>query len=456
MFERPRGGERALLVRIGLGAPVEHEDLEEFSQLADSAGVQVVATVTGRRDRPEPRFFVGSGKADEIKRAAIDHCAAVILVDHALTPSQERNLEKLTGLRVLDRNALILDIFAQRARSHEGKLEVELAQLRHLSSRLVRGWTHLERQKGGIGLRGPGETQLETDRRLLGERVRVLGKRLEKLKQQRETGRQRRVEIPIPSVALVGYTNAGKSTLFRALTGADAYVADQLFATLDPLVRRVSLPGGAPVVLADTVGFIRELPHELVAAFQSTLTEAREATLLLHVVDASDPRRDERIEQVNAVLAEVGAGELPQIRVFNKIDRLELAPHLERDADGTVSSVWISAVRGAGLDTLLTGIAERLSRFARLRSLTVSAARAGAIRARLFAAGVVRGETVRPDGSLELLAMLPDSEAGELARLSGVEIADPSVMAPTCASDGGYLQSLSTVGATEGTAPAHK
>lgn len=456
MFERPRGGERALLVRIGIGAPVEHEDLEEFSQLADSAGVQVVATVTGRRDRPEPRFFVGSGKAEEIKRMADDHCAAVILVDHALTPSQERNLEKLTGLRVLDRNALILDIFAQRARSHEGKLEVELAQLRHLSSRLVRGWTHLERQKGGIGLRGPGETQLETDRRLLGERVRVLGRRLEKLKQQRETGRQRRVEIPIPSVALVGYTNAGKSTLFRALTGADAYVADQLFATLDPLVRRVSLPGGAPVVLADTVGFIRELPHELVAAFQSTLTEAREATLLLHVIDASDPRRDERIEQVNAVLAEVGAGELPQIRVFNKIDRLELVPHLERDADGTVSSVWISAVRSAGLDTLLTAIAERLSRFARLRSLTVSAARAGAIRARLFAAGVVRGEAVRPDGSLELLALLPDSEAGELARLSGVEIADPPVMTPTCASDGGYLQSLSTVGATEGTAPAHK
>lgn len=440
MFERPRGGERALLVRIGIGAPVENEDLEEFGQLAESAGVEVVATVTGRRERPEPKFFVGSGKAEEIQRAAVEHCAAVILVDHALSPSQERNLEKLTGLRVLDRNALILDIFAQRARSHEGKLEVELAQLRHLSSRLVRGWTHLERQKGGIGLRGPGETQLETDRRLLGERVRVLSRRLEKLKQQRETGRQRRVEIPIPSVALVGYTNAGKSTLFRALTGADAYVADQLFATLDPLVRRVTLPGGAPIVVADTVGFIRELPHELVAAFQSTLTEAREATLLLHVIDASDPRRDERIDQVNAVLTEVGAGDLPQIRVFNKIDRLDQAPRIERDGEGQVSSAWISAARQVGLEGLMGAIAERLSCFARLRTLHVSPARAGVVRARLFAAGVVRGERVDADGSLELLALLPDGEAGELARMPGVEVRDPSEASATCAPDGVYLQ----------------
>jgi GTP-binding protein HflX len=326
VFDRPRGGERAVLVRLGIGAPVDQEDLDEFAQLAESAGVSAATTITGRRDRPDPRYFLGSGKAEEVRDAVRDSCAEVVLVDHALSPSQERNLEKLVGVRVLDRSALILDIFAQRARSHEGKLEVELAQLRHLASRLVRGWTHLERQKGGIGLRGPGETQLETDRRLLGVRVKVLSKRLEKLQQQRETGRQRRVEIPIPSVALVGYTNAGKSTLFRALTGADAYVADQLFATLDPLVRRVDLPGGSPIVIADTVGFIRELPHELVAAFRSTLTEAREATLLLHVIDASDPRREERIEQVNAVLAEVGAGELPQVRIFNKIDRLGDTP----------------------------------------------------------------------------------------------------------------------------------
>jgi len=450
VFERPRGGEKAVLVRLGLGAPVEQEDLDEFAQLAESAGVSVAATVTGKRDRPDPKYFVGSGKADEIRQVAVDTCAEVILVDHALSPSQERNLEKLTGLRVLDRIALILDIFAQRARSHEGKLEVELAQLRHLSSRLVRGWTHLERQKGGIGLRGPGETQLETDRRLLGERVRVLSKRLEKLQLQRETGRQRRVEIPIPSVALVGYTNAGKSTLFRSLTGADAYVADQLFATLDPLVRKVELPGGTPVVLADTVGFIRELPHELVAAFRSTLTEAREATLLLHVIDASDPRRDERIEQVNAVLTEVGAGDLPQIRVYNKIDRLELAPHVERDAEGQVASVWISAVKHRGLALLLEAIAERLALFARVRRIRAAASQAGQLRARLYSAGAIRAEQVAEDGSIEWSAAIPDGEAAALARLPGVTVEAlaplvlPSGEHTTCVADRGYLQSTPT------------
>src|SRR5690348_12383122 len=306
---------------------------------------------------------MGSGKADEVRVVAEDHAADVILVDHALSPSQERNLEKLTGKRVLDRNGLILDIFAQRARSFEGKLEVELAQLRHIGSRLVRGWSHLERQKGGIGMRGPGETQLETDRRLIAQRVRVLTRRLEKIKQQRETGRQMRAAMPVPWIALVGYTNAGKSTLFRALTGADAYVADQLFATLDPTVRRITLPGGTPVVAADTVGFIRELPHELVAAFQSTLTEAREATLLLHVIDASDPRRDAHIAQVNEVLAEIGADSIPQIIVYNKIDRLEVSPRVDRDADGRATTVWISAEQRLGLDLLAGAIAERISRF---------------------------------------------------------------------------------------------
>ena len=429
-----------MLVRLGLGMPVEQEDLDEFVQLAESAGVLAAATVTGRRDRPDPRFFVGSGKAEEIRVIVEDTCAEVVLVDHALSPSQERNLEKLVGVRVLDRSSLILDIFAQRARSHEGKLEVELAQLRHLASRLVRGWTHLERQKGGIGLRGPGETQLETDRRLLGGRVKVLSKRLEKLQQQRETGRQRRVEIPIPSVALVGYTTAGKSTLFRALTGADAYIADQLFATLDPLVRRVHLPGGSPIVIADTVGFIRELPHELVAAFRSTLTEAREATLLLHVIDASDPRREERIDQVNAVLAEVGAGDLPQIRVYNKIDRLGDTPRVERDAEGQPSSVWVSAAQSQGLEGLLGAVALRLSRHARLRGLRVPAREAGALRARLYAAGVVRSETVLPDGGLEWLVQLPDHEALELAGRSGVELFDAQ---QPCATGERYLQSTS-------------
>ncbi len=430
-----------MLVRVGLGGPVEQEDLDEFSQLAVSAGVQPVATITGRRDRPEPKFFIGSGKADEVRQVVVDAGADVVLVDHALSPSQERNLETLICKRVLDRNSLILDIFAQRARSHEGKLEVELAQLRHIASRLVRGWTHLERQKGGIGLRGPGETQLETDRRLLGERVKVLTRRLDKLKQQRETGRQRRVEIPIPSVALVGYTNAGKSTLFRALTGADAYIADQLFATLDPLVRRIELPGGSPIVVADTVGFIREIPHELVAAFQSTLTEAREATLLLHVIDASDPRRDERIEQVNAVLAEIGAGDLPQIRVFNKIDRLQDTPQLERDTLGQPSAVRVSAAKRDGLVLLLQAVAERLSKFARPVRLRIHPARAGALRARLFASGVVREECTAADGTLELIANLPEAQQLELARSAGVEVFALPMSVQPCAPDDGYLQS---------------
>jgi len=423
VFERPRSGERTVLVRLGLGAPADPEDIEEFTQLARSAGAVPVATITGRRERPEPRFFVGSGKADEIRASAAQHEADLILVDHALSPSQERNLEKLIGRRVLDRNGLILDIFAQRARSHEGKLQVELAQLKHIASRLVRGWTHLERQRGGgIGLRGPGETQLESDRRLLGKRVRVLTQRLEKLQVQRETGRRARAEIPVPSVALVGYTNAGKSTLFRAMTGADAYVADQLFATLDPLVRRLELPGGTEVVFADTVGFIRDLPHELVAAFRSTLTEAREATLLLHVIDASDPRRDEHVEQVNEVLGQIGAGEIPQIRVYNKIDRLEVEPHVEHDANGEPVRVWISAARGTGLDLLRDAIAARLSRSVHAATLRLAPG-TGALRSRLYAAGSVRAERALQDGGCELEVQLPDIELLQLARAPGVQVA---------------------------------
>jgi GTP-binding protein HflX len=446
-----RGGERAVLVRLGLGVPVDPEDLQEFRQLAVSAGADPVATVTGRRERPDPRYFMGSGKADELRAVAEANAADVLLVDHALSPSQERNLEKLTGRRVLDRNGLILDIFAQRARSFEGKLEVELAQLKHLSSRLVRGWTHLERQKGGIGMRGPGETQLETDRRLLGQRVRVLTKRLGKIKQQRETGRQMRAEIPVPSLTLVGYTNAGKSTLFRALTGADAYVADQLFATLDPTVRRITLPGGTPVVAADTVGFIRELPHELVAAFQSTLTEAREATLLLHVVDASDPRRDEHIAQVDAVLAEIGAGGIPQILLYNKIDRLGLEPRIDRDPDGQATAVWISADKRTGLDLLAGALAERLTCFVRRARIRVPAS-AGAVRSRLYAAKAVRDEHSADDGSIELAVELPDVELLALARTGGVQILE--VQGPQmqhenmpCAAGSAYLQSAAGSGA---------
>jgi GTP-binding protein HflX len=448
VFERPRTGERAVLVRLGLGAPVDPEDLQEFTQLAVSAGAEPVATVTGRRERPDPRYFLGSGKAEELKRVAAESAAELILVDHALSPSQERNLEKLIERRVLDRNGLILDIFAQRARSFEGKLEVELAQLKHIGSRLVRGWTHLERQKGGIGLRGPGETQLETDRRIVAQRVRVLTKRLARIKQQRETGRQTRAEIPVPSVALVGYTNAGKSTLFAALTGADAYVADQLFATLDPTVRRMRLPGGTIVVVADTVGFIRELPHELVAAFQSTLTEARAATLLLHVVDASNPRRDEQAAAVEEVLEEIGASHIPQILVYNKIDRLAGTPRIDRDADGRATGVWISAERRTGLELLAGVVAERLARFARRARLKVPAS-AGALRSRLYAAQAVRGERAADDGSIELAVELPDVELLQLARTAGVQILEVQEAPAPCAPGSAYLQSIAASGATK-------
>ena len=448
MFERPRTGERAVLVRLGLGAPVDPEDLQEFTQLAVSAGALPVATVTGRRDRPDPRYFLGSGKAEELKAAAHASRADIILIDHALSPSQERNLEKLSERRVLDRNGLILDIFAQRARSFEGKLEVELAQLKHIGSRLVRGWTHLERQKGGIGLRGPGETQLETDRRIIGQRVKLLTKRLAKIRQQRETGRQMRAEIPVPSLALVGYTNAGKSTLFRSLTGADAYVADQLFATLDPTVRRIVLPGGTPVVVADTVGFIRELPHELVAAFQSTLTEARAATLLLHVVDASNPRREEQIAQVDAVLAEIGAQQIPQLLVYNKIDRLESEARIERNADARAVAVWISAQQRRGLDLLVNAVAERLARFARRARLRVPAS-AGALRSRLYAAQAVRSETSAPDGSIELAVELPDLELLTLARTSGVQILEVQTPDMPCAPAEHYLESSAVLNASK-------
>jgi GTP-binding protein HflX len=427
-------------VRLGIGAPADPEDIQEFEALTRSAGAVPVVSIGGRRDRPDSRFFVGSGKADEIRAAAVEHNADVVLFDHPLSPSQERNLEKLIERRVLDRSGLILDIFAQRARSHEGKLEVELAQLKHIASRLVRGWTHLERQRGGgIGNRGPGETQLETDRRLLGKRVKTLTARLEKIKQQRDTGRQQRAEIPIPSLALVGYTNAGKSTLFRALTGADAYIADQLFATLDPTVRSIVLPGATKVVVADTVGFIRELPHELVAAFQSTLTEAREATLLLHVVDVSDPRRDEHIDEVNRVLADIGAADLPQVLVFNKIDRIETPARVERDQAGRVSHVWLSAALSDGLDLLRQSVAERLARVARRATLRLPVS-AGELRARLYAASLVLAERIADDGAFEIDTELSEFELLKWAREPGVEVltlADDS----TCTAAGAYLQS---------------
>ena len=422
MFERPERGERAILVRIGLGRPPDAEELGEFDALARSAGAVPVATIIGSRKVPEPRFFVGSGKAAEIRDRALADSADVILVDHELSPSQERNLERLVGRRVLDRAGLILDIFARRARSAEGKLEVELAQLKHLSTRLVRGWTHLERQKGGIGLRGPGETQLETDRRLIGKRIRTLTAKLEKLAMRRDTGRQVRKRVPVPGVALIGYTNAGKSTLFRSLTGTDAYVADQLFATLDPTVRRLALPHTPDLVVADTVGFVRELPHELVAAFRSTLMEAREADLLLHVVDAADPEREQRIEQVDALIASIGAREIPQLRVYNKIDRLGRAPELARGPAGQPSAIWLSAATGAGIELLRAALQEIFGQAA-MRLAIVLPPTHGRLRAKLYALRLVRAEEALPDGNARLLVESSHQQLEALCREAGVDFA---------------------------------
>ena len=377
------------------------------------------------RARPDPKYFVGSGKAEEIHAFAEAQQADLILVDQTLTPSQERNLEKLTGRRVLDRNGLILDIFAQRARSFEGKLQVELAQLSHLATRLVRGWTHLERQKGGIGLRGPGETQLETDRRLIAKRIRTLRSRLEKLDRQRDTGRHVRREVPVPTVALVGYTNAGKSTLFNALTGSDSFVADQLFATLDPTVRRVKLADVGEVVLADTVGFVRALPHELIAAFRSTLQEARDADLLLHVVDASDPLRDERIEQVREVLKGIGAGEIRELLVFNKIDLSGDKPRSIAAADGVATQVWASAATGAGLDVLRDALA-RAVRPHQVRRTFHLQLQAAALRSDLYQRNAVRAERQCEDGSWDMEVELDLAEVAKLSGAKGVNLLEPA------------------------------
>ncbi len=357
---RPLEAERAVLVQLDLQGQDIAAELAELRELARSAGVIPVASISGTRKKPDPQYYVGSGKAEEIRDAVAREQAAVVLFNHALSPSQERNLQRLLNCRVLDRTGLILDIFARRAQTHEGKLQVELAQLQHISTRLVRGWTHLERQKGGIGLRGgPGETQLESDRRQIAERIKQVQKRLHKVEKQRAQGRKRRTKVALPTVSLVGYTNTGKSTLFNALSGAKVYTANQLFATLDPTLRRIELAGGAPVILADTVGFIRDLPHALVAAFRATLEETRLASLLLHVVDVGDPQHHKRSQQVNRVLQEIGAQDIPQIEVYNKIDLLENgAPRLERNRDGGVKRVWVSAANGVGLDLLRLALAE--------------------------------------------------------------------------------------------------
>ena len=358
MFDRPAAAGVAVLVALDFGTEGYAESLDELAFLARSAGLEVRGVVKGKRARPDPALFAGSGKVGEVRAALSEGGAGLVVFNHELSPAQERNLERELGVRVVDRTALILDIFAQRAKSHEGKVQVELAQLEHLATRLVRGWTHLERQKGGIGLRGPGETQLETDRRLLGKRVKLLKDRLAKLRRQRDVQRRARVRGDVMAVSLVGYTNAGKSTLFNALTHAGAYAANQLFATLDTTTRRVYLPEAGALTVSDTVGFIRELPHTLVEAFRATLEETVHADLLLHIVDASSSVRDQQIAEVNKVLAEIGADAIPQILVWNKIDLTGLEPGVERDDCGNISRVRLSAKTGAGLDLLRAALIE--------------------------------------------------------------------------------------------------
>ncbi|MFP6828366.1 MAG: ribosome rescue GTPase HflX [Gammaproteobacteria bacterium] len=418
MPDRPGSGERALLLHIGLKRSCDEDEIQEFKALAASAGAEVVDEIEARRDRPTPKLFIGSGKAEELRERVEASCAELVLVNQPLSPSQERNLENLLKTRVLDRNGLILDIFAQRAATFEGKIQVELAQLEHLSTRLVRGWTHLERQKGGIGLRGPGETQLETDRRLLNQRIKHLKSRLDRVEKQREMGRRERRRARVATVSLVGYTNAGKTSLFNALTGANADTRDQLFATLDPTIRRLSADGESEILLADTVGFVRDLPHELIAAFRSTLTETREAELLLHVIDASDPHHADRRRQVELVLDNIGAAAVPCIQVYNKIDKAPVA--FARPLNGSGSAkFWVSAKSREGLIELTEAIRDRClgPPITGILKLGPDQSR---LRARLFDLRAVRGERVHELGGWTLDVELTANRWKELCIQEGL------------------------------------
>ncbi|SFN34415.1 ribosome rescue GTPase HflX [Xenorhabdus japonica] len=407
MFDRYEGGELAVLVHVFFSQEKDTENLSEFESLVTSADVSPVQIVTGSRKAPHPKYFVGEGKAEEIAEAVKNSGADVVLFSHALSPAQERNLERLCQCRVVDRTGVILDIFAQRARTHEGKLQVELAQLRHLSTRLIRGWTHLERQKGGIGLRGPGETQLESDRRMLRDKIKQILGRLNKVEKQREQGRQARNKADIPTVSLVGYTNAGKSSLFNKITSAEVYAADQLFATLDPTLRRISVNDVGAVVLADTVGFIRHLPHDLMAAFKATLQETRQARLLLHVVDAADNRLDENIIAVDSVLEEIESHEIPSLLVMNKIDMLEdFIPRIDRDEENRPIRVWLSAQTGEGIPLLLQALTERLSGEIAHYKLHLPP-EAGRLRSRFYQLQAIECEWMEDDGQVGVEVRMP-------------------------------------------------
>ncbi len=423
-FDRPESGELAILVHMDLHSENEPDDPREFEELVLSAGGDPVEFITGHRSAPNAKYFVGTGKLQELCEAVERHCAELVIFNHNLTPSQERNLERELKCRVLDRTGLILDIFAQRARTYEGKLQVELAQLQHMATRLVRGWTHLERQKGGIGLRGPGETQLETDRRLLRGRIKAIQKRLEKVRGQREQGRRSRTRAEVPTVSLVGYTNAGKSTLFNRLTDADVLAANQLFATLDPTMRRLELPELGPVILADTVGFISHLPHKLVEAFSATLEEAASASLLLHVVDAPSEERQRNMASVAEVLRDIGAADNAQLLVYNKIDLLTgTGPHIDRDDQGVPLAVWVSAATGAGLDLLIQAIRERLGNemVSGRYYLPPHLAR---LRARFYAAGAILDDEPTEDGGAILRLSLPAADFNRLLKSESLGAAD--------------------------------
>ncbi len=426
-FDRPNLGEVSILVNISIDSAHEREDPTEFEELALSAGAIPVAYITGIRKQPSPSHFVGSGKLEEIAAAVQAHKAELVLFNHGLTPSQERNLEQVLKCRVLDRTGLILDIFAKRARSHEGKLQVELAQLQHLSTRLKRGWTHLDRQKGGIGLRGTGETQLELDQRMIRQRIRSINKSLKKVRGQREQGRRSRRRAEVPTISLVGYTNAGKSTLFNQLTTADSYTADQLFATLDLTLRRISLPHFGPAVIADTVGFISRLPYQLVKAFRATLEETASASLLLHVVDSADESHAVSREQVNDVLLEIGAESVTQLEIFNKIDLMsDVEPHIQRDKDGKPVRVWLSAKTGNGLDLLREAISELLAGGFLVETVIIKPELAR-LRSQLYESGFIENEEIEECGAWQLRVRLPKDELDRVLQRGAVLKSEPRI-----------------------------